>query len=394
MQDKERFILQYRPILGYHPEYGYIVPTRELDATVSSLPTELKDVMSIAASSLIEEGLQLQTINQQLIDELEDFLGQDLPGDISLAEYLKARQETDRCIMRQFEDFHREELNGNLPAEALIIFLDLAQAIQDTLDFAQAAFYNGPVATTELKDLKAQEAARYDRLIATCTAGEIPDLLPLSYEAQIKSMIKNRIENIQSFQERIVKTLYRTTNESLDGNVQEVVEDLTVSSVNLDALKMMASTKWRRDASFNRTIYNRQSVVGNRATRNELQQQILTLREIRLNQVASLITWMQQIKKDSATTILADNLLDSMLDIDKGLDTAILELSKIDSMEFMTWEDIYIQIDNKKTVKQIYQLINSIQILFNFTNSNSNKEVQRFIQNTGLKNSGSLTNTI
>jgi len=380
----ERTTLEYRPVLGHRPAVSYLAKSLSEDPKA----TELVDCMSIKATDLLGTCLDTKTAAEKIVSGLEACLN-DVAGPVSLKDYLLARESGNREVTDQFEDYHRNDIGGSLQAEVYPVLLDLLGDIDECASHAQNAFFGGPVDTSKLEQLGEEEGKRYDKLAGQAAAGGELDKLSLSYEAKLKYQLKDKIEGIQGFLTQIVNVMTTAPKDTLK-DVRNVVTDLARAPGELGNIKTLNSVNWRREATLGQKTHNRAKNFDSSGMAKMLNVSVLRLKETRLEKVRPLVNWIKGLDPKSPTNILAGQIVSGMEDVDEAVDSTVLDMAKLNKSDAQTREDLVTSLKKKKTVRQIHQIVDGMQKYFNFENADLNKEVERFIANTGLDKDGDL----
>jgi len=220
------------------------------------------------------------------------------------------------------------------------------------------------------------------------------DLDALAIEAKVKSVNKERVEGLQKFIKDSTEAMSSNVNQRFNDKIKDVVTILTEApSGHLDSIKSMAEVRMGILGSKSQAIHTRLTNVGNNSMRDTLDITINKLRDLHLNKARSLTKWLAKVTdEDSDYSLfeLVECSLSSMEEISYNLDNSILDAAKMNKLDELNRRDLINNVLTKKITRQIHRLAGNIQEYIDFDDPNRERQVKRFIENTGLKKISSV----
>lgn len=392
MKPQEREHLNYRPILGYKPDIGWLVKqvsTEELEKYQPS--SEITDANSIMASDLLAAVGDTIKDNELLLTKLEDCLRQDNSGPMSFDNYLMAKEAGDYNKASQYEEYHHTSVDGQIQAEMYLALLDLQEDLESCTEHVKNTFFAGSGDSKDRLQEK-EKASLGARIVQDIKDPGQTDKLALAVEAKLKYLAKERIENAQDFMNKAQGLLSTTTNDQFGGDIKKGIEKLAQAPAGgLAVIKDLAETKVVKLAFQGRAIKNRLSNVGNSTMRKEQSRCINKLKETRLGQVKMITPWFRELTlNDEAGTCNAimDCVVDSISDIDSGLEQAIFEAMQTNQLDKMNRDDLVDNLTQKKATRQVYKLASDMQKHFDSQDPDRTRQIKRFVDNFNLDKPG------
>ena len=197
------------------------------------------------------------------------------------------------------------------------------------------------------------------------------DRLEMAYEAQLKYQVKERLEYITETYNACIDTATMSLNDSCGGMAEFIGGEMAASGKeSLEALREVLARAYTGLAKVGLELKEQDRLYGGEDITANLRASAVSLAQLRLQAARRVTGWLSsytEIEEDSPLYPLAEAALEGIISIDTSLDTTILDLSRVQTMERINLEDRLVNAAKRKTTRQFIQLVDSILATVNFS---------------------------
>ncbi len=363
--------LRYYPSFDIKRALAFQVERRggQVDEEIK-LPSELVDASSILSNTLLAQADALIDYIDDTLAELRVCLKRDEFAGLTVDDYDRARAEGNIVKSDAFEDFHIADPNGKTQGEIYCLLGSIKERVERLREFVKEHIV--PVKPQHPETLAEAEEKMYAELayIEYTNPGSI-DRLSLAYEAQLKYQVKQRLDYLTAVTNDSVSIAKRTLHDTCHGAAGAVGGEMASGEPDvLRGLRAVLGASFIRLTVKGLQLKEQDRLYGNQDMIQQLQKSAVSLAELRLNAVRKVTGWLKSVDiadENSPVYTLASRALDGINLVDSGLDTTILDLSKAQQMERMNLEERLENMRQRKEVRQLVKLTDTILSVVDFS---------------------------
>lgn len=421
MNAQERQHIEYRPKLSYSRDLSYVVRKFSLPPeTVSSyeMPPELADATSLSATAVLADALNVRDRASTLVSDLVKG-ATDLPGPVSLADYLKARAEGNVAIIAAFEDFHANDLAGTTQGEVVPLLLELVDEMEALAGELSATFFPEGIKEDALEEAMTQEKEMLDALIAEDMASRAAadqaqtssrvaqktanslarpsaaDKRSLSVRAQLLHASADQVQSASEVVDKIEAVLKQTANDKFKGGIRSTISSLSSAPEAARAgVAKLSELRFMQAAARGRAVMAQKRAFNGPAVRRKLWELIRELmrqwQEVCVPTLEWLNTLPYKYTPNDPLTLMATDMVKAIEQVRNELNDALLDLLKQTVLDADHRAMLLEAIGEKKGDRQMVSLINSMDEQFDFDDPDAERQIRRLVENNGLEKSGTI----